>query len=70
MKNVAKKNIITAVAVILISASIMLIPELIHSEMNFAVIDWQNVIVRSLVIDVSVYLGFVCASKNNADTNE
>lgn len=70
MKNVAKKNIITAVAVILISASIMLIPELIHAEMNFAVIDWQNVIVRSLVIDVSVYLGFVCASKNNADTNE
>ena len=58
MKNVAKKNIITAVAVILISAILMMIPELIHTGMQFAAVDWQNVVVRSLIVDVSVYLGF------------
>ena len=64
MKDVSKKNIITAVAVILVSASIMLIPELIHTGMRFALVDWQNVVVRSLIVDVSVYLGFAYASKN------
>ena len=58
------KNVITAVAVILISAIIMMMPQLIHTGFQLAAIDWQNVIVKSLMIDVCVYLGFSCVNEN------
>lgn len=64
------KNTITAVAVILISAIIMLIPELIHSGFQFAAVDWQCVVVDSLIVDVSVYFAFLYAGKNNNKDNK
>lgn len=67
MKNVTMKKVITAVAVILISAIIMLLPELFHAGFKFIAVDWQSVVVRSLMIDVCVFLGFSYAnlSKEN-----
>lgn len=64
MKNETKAKVITAVAVILVSAIIMLIPQLIHTGFQFAAVDWQGVVAKSLMVDASVYLAFLYASQN------
>ena len=70
MKNETMKKVITAVSVILTSAIIMLIPQLIHTDFQFAAVDWQTLVVSSLMIDVCVYLGFSQADKNKAEADK
>lgn len=67
MKNVSMKKVGTAVAVILISAVMMLIPQLIHAGFQLAAVNWQNVVVSSLLIDVCVYLGFSQTNEKKAE---
>ena len=69
MKNETIKKVITAVSVILVSAIIMLIPELIHTGFQFAAVDWQGVVARSLTIDATVYAAFACVAAKNAREN-
>lgn len=70
MKNETMKKVITAVAVIIVSAIIMLIPQLIHAGFQLATVDWQRIVVSSLVIDVCVYLGFSQEIKNKVEDNK
>lgn len=70
MKNETMKKVITTVSVILTSAIIMLIPQLIHTGFQFAAVDWQTLVVSSLMVDVCVYLGFSQANKNKEETNK
>lgn len=70
MKNETMKKVITTVAVILTSAIIMLIPQLIHTGFQFKAVDWQPLVVSSLMIDVCVYLGFLQANKNKVKNNK
>lgn len=70
MKNETMKNVITTVAVILVSVIIMTIPQLIHTGYQLAAVDWQKVVVSSLLIDVCVYLGFSQAKANRINANK
>lgn len=65
------KKVITAVAVVLISAALMLLQQLIfHTHFQFTGVDWQSVVVNSLIVDASVYVAFAVGSKNKDKSEE
>lgn len=62
------KKFLTAATVILISASLMLLQQLIfHTHFQFASVDWQHVIINSLIIDASVYIAFAYGNKSKSE---
>lgn len=70
MKNETMKKVSTTVAVILVSAIMMMIPQLIHTGFQFAAVNWQGVVVNSLMIDVCVYLAFLYANQTSDKTED
>lgn len=65
MRNITMNDVCTAVAVIIVSVVLLLTPQLIHTCCQLAEVDWQNVVVSSITIDVFVYLGFAYANRSN-----
>lgn len=65
MKNEIKKIVSTTIAVVLGTAIIMVIPQLIHNGFQFVAVDWQIVVASTLMIDEFVFLGYsyVCMKK-------
>lgn len=61
------KKILTAVEVVLVSTIIMLLPQLFHTGFQLAEVDWQNVVVNSLIVDASVYVAFAYANRSKVE---